>query len=127
MLGKDHVKAIRAEYRGFGTSEWSKANKQERYALQLIPEAYALVESGLSDNERERLKPRGITAGPRRARKKENRVKANTYTVRLDDATHARLQAVMQRRGIYRNQDVLETVVLEWLPMVERAEHPTEK
>lgn len=126
MFGKDHVKAIRAEYHGFGTSEWSKANKQDRYALQLIPEAYALVESGLSDDERERLKPRGITPEPRSARKKENRTKTNTYILRLDDATHVRLQAVMQRRGICRNQDALETIVLEWLSMVERAERQTE-
>lgn len=127
MLGKDHVKAIRAEYRGFGSSEWSKANKQDRYALQLIPEAYALVENDLSDDERDRLKPRGIAAEPRSARKKENRAKPNTYTVRLDDATNARLQAVMQRRGIYRNQDALEIVILEWLSMIERAEQQLEK
>lgn len=123
MFGKDHVKAIRAEYRGFGVTEWSKANNRERYALQLIPEAYALVENGLSDAERERLKPRGIPAEAHRPRRKEKRNKPNTYTVRMDEATHRRLQVQMKRRGILKNQDMLETIVLEWLYIAESSDN----
>lgn len=121
MLGREYVGAIRAEYRGFGHSEWSKAQRPEKYALQLLPEAYALVAPQLTEAERARLRPRAdVTAPePQKPRRRAKRRKGNAYMVRLGESAHRRLQTAMQRRGISSNQTMLETIILAYLDGLE--------
>jgi len=118
---REHIKAMRAEFRGFGAGDWKKM-RRENSALQLTPEAYSLIETNLQESERERFKPRGVSQNAQRARRSEKRNKANAYTVRLDEATHRRVQAAMLRHGVCSNQTLIESLLLSWLEDVERAE-----
>lgn len=102
---KQMIASISSKYPRFGKATMTMICNPDGYGVELTPEA-----------ERKLIDDFGYHAGlATRKRRKPNRRKKNTLTVRLDDSLFEQLTAAYQRSAFCSMQDMLEAAIVEFI------------
>lgn len=116
ILQKDMVRVIQKEYPHFSKTQASLACNPARNALQLLPEAEALLEAEFG-------KAPGLSISPRFGSGKShgNKNKPNRLCVRLDNSLRSRVQKVYEQMCFVTMQDLIEAAIAEFVSKYERS------
>ena len=115
ITNRDMIAELRRYYPRYGKPVQSMICHPEKYAVQLTPEAEAILRlafgthPGLSETVWD-----GQTVLPK-PRRQERRKKANKLTVRLDDSLFDQLCAMYNRTAFPSMQDMVEAAIVEVL------------
>jgi len=89
------VTAIREVFPGFDSSLWSKTQYPERYGIKLLPRAQVIADKA------------------QKRRKKRDKRRGKTLSLRLGDELLARLQTAKDTMGVLTFQEILTISVIK--------------
>lgn len=107
------IKELHRQYPRYGKATHAMVCAPEKYAVQLIPEAEALLRETFGDAPG--LSEASVGVEPPKPRRKENRTKGNKLTVRLDDSLFSQLRDFYGRTCFASMQDMVEAAIVEFL------------